>query len=263
MRAGMIDMEANVTLVQNFPAHEAVPDGAGPFPAVVVFHDRFGLTPHVRSVANRLAREGLYALAPNFFAMTSSFSPLAPAFLKPTRVGYFEYEDGPAAQERSATLTDQRAAAIFGQASRFLATRSPVRPGGIGALGFSMGGRLAFLAACIEPDVVRACASFYPRGLGSAAGLSPGQADPLERAADLRAALLLFYGRLDDTIRPEERENVRSRLVALGKDFAIETFPEAGHDFFCPDRPESYRIRASKTAWERTLALFRSRLPGA
>ena len=55
MRGGMIDMESNTTLVQCYPAHEAVPDGQGSFPAVIVAHDRFGLNPHVKGVANRLA----------------------------------------------------------------------------------------------------------------------------------------------------------------------------------------------------------------
>jgi dienelactone hydrolase len=100
VRAGMVDMESNVTLVQNFPAHQAVPEGEGPFPAVIVFHDRFGLTPQVRGVANRLAREGYHVLAPNFYALTSSFSTLAPQFMKGVGVGYFEYGEEAAAASR-------------------------------------------------------------------------------------------------------------------------------------------------------------------
>ena len=38
MRSSMIDMESNTTLVQCYPAHEAIPDGHGPFPAVIVVH---------------------------------------------------------------------------------------------------------------------------------------------------------------------------------------------------------------------------------
>jgi len=255
MRAGMIDLESNTTLVQAFPAHEAVPDGPGPFPTILVLHDRFGLTAQVRGVANRLARAGYCAVAPNFYALPSSFASVAPDFMKTLTVGSYAPEDRAAADERAATLSDQRAEVVFRQAANFLATRARVRPGGLGLLGFSMGGRLAFLAACAMPESVRACAAFYPVGLGGERPSPPGQADPLDRAESLRAPLSLFYGRLDETIHERERERVRSRLTELRKDFHMEVFPEAGHDFFCSDR-ESYRIGASKTAWDQTLDLF-------
>ncbi|MGH9316785.1 MAG: dienelactone hydrolase family protein [Thermoanaerobaculia bacterium] len=54
---------------------------------------------------------------------------------------------------------------------------------------------------------------------------------------------------------------MRERLARLGKDFRIEVFPEAGHDFFCSDR-DSYRIHASKVAWEETLTLLHRTLGG-
>src|SRR6266536_3117420 len=130
MRAGMIDMESNTTLVQCYPAHEAVPDGQGPFPAVVVAHDRFGLNPHAKGIANRLAAAGFYALAPNFYAVT----------------------------------------------------RGRVHPGGVGLLGFSMGGRLAFLAACRNPGEVRAAVCFYPRGIARAAPGQRGEPLPIDLA---------------------------------------------------------------------------------
>jgi hypothetical protein len=35
----------------------------------------------------------------------------------------------------------------------------------------------------------------------------------------------------------------------------MEVFHDAGEDFFCEER-DTYRIHASKVAWEETLALF-------
>jgi len=262
MRAGMIDLESNTTLVQAFPAHEAVPDGSGPFPTILVFHDRFGLTAQLRGVVNRLARAGFCAVAPNFYALPSSFASVAPEFMGTLTVGCFGPEEDAEADERAATLTDERAEAVFRQAARFLDTRARVHAGGLGALGFGMGGRLAFLAACAMPQAISACVAFYPEGLGSERPLFHGQADPLGRAESLTAAVRLFYGGLDDSIHEAQRERVRARLTQLGKDFHIEAFPEAGHDFFCSDR-ESYRIKASKTAWEEALAFFRATLGAA
>jgi carboxymethylenebutenolidase len=262
MHAGMIDMESNTTLVQNFPAHEAIPDGTGPFPAAVVFHDRFGLSTSVRGVANRLAQQGFYTLVPNFYALPSSFASVAPDFMRTLTIGSYDYRDAAAARERELTLTDERAEAVFRQAFTFLATRSRVRSGGVGVLGFSMGGRLAFLSACDAPDQVRACVGFYPAGLGGSAPMPVGQADPLERARNLEAPLRLFYGLLDETIRSGQRERVRSTLAGLGKDFRMEVFRDAGHDFFCSER-DTFRVQAAKSAWEETVALFRSVLGGS
>ena len=256
----MIDMESNTTLVQCYPAHEAVPDGDGPFPAVLLLHDRFGLTPHLRGVANRLARAGFYALAPNLYAFPASFADVAPEFMKSPGPAFFDYSEELAAKERRATLSDERAEAIVTQALAYVAGRSHARIGGVGVLGFSMGGRLALLAACRHPEEIRACVCFYPEGL--ARPLSPRQPPAPDHAEDLRAPLLLFYGAFDEEVRREEREAVHDRLSALGKDFKIEVFPEAPHDFFCSER-DSYRIHASRVAWEETLSLFRRTLPRA
>lgn len=122
-------------------------------------------------------------------------------------------------------------------------------------MGFAMGGRLAFLAACRNPAEVAACVSFYGEGLtgSSPVHLRPA---PLDLAADLRASVLLLYGELDTTIPRRERDTVRDRLTALGKDFRIEVFHDAGQDFFSEEL-DAHRIHASKVAWEATLALLR------
>jgi carboxymethylenebutenolidase len=251
MRSGMIDMESNTTLVQCFPAHEAVPDGQGPFPAVIVAHDQFGLSPHIRGVANRLANSGFYALAPAFYALPTSVADVAPDFLRPTLPIHFGCGDEARADDAAAMLSDERAENIFRQAIGYAMGRGKVRaPGGVGVMGFAMGGRQAFLAACRNPAEVAVCVSFYGRGIAS------GRPAPLDLAADLRASALLFYGELDTTISRREREAVRDRLTALGKNFHIEVFHDAGRDFFSEEL-DAYRIHASKAAWDATLALFR------
>ena len=255
MRSGMIDMESNTTLVQCYPAHEAVPDGNGPFPGVVVVHDRFGLNPLARGIANRLAREGIYALSPNLYGLPTSVADVAPALLRPSGPSSYDYEDEEGADERASTLSDERAQIILHQAFGYARTRSAVRSGGIGVLGFATGGRYAFLASCEFPEDVRACVCFYPPGL---ADPTPGRGrrNALDRAESLRAPLLLFFGELDTAIRRREREEIRAKLQALGKDFSLEVFPDTGGDFFCQER-DTYRIHTSKVAWEMTLDLFR------
>jgi carboxymethylenebutenolidase len=252
----MIDMESNTTLVQCYPAHEAVPDGQGPFPAVVVVHDRFGLSPHIRGVANRLASAGFYALAPSLYALPTSVADVAPEFMRPSRAIHYGYDDESRADDAAASLSQERAEAVLGQAFGYAISRAKVRaPGGVGVLGFSMGARLAFLAACRYPDEVRACVAFYGKRIAGSPSVSHGRPAPLDLAGNLRASLLLFYGELDTTVSRRERDAIRDRLTALGKDFRMEVYHDAGGEFFLEER-DSYRIHASKLAWEETLALF-------
>jgi carboxymethylenebutenolidase len=257
MRSGMIDMESNTTLVQCYPAHEAVPDGAGPFPAVIVAHDRFGLNPYIRGIANRLANSGFYALAPSFYATPTSVADVAPDYMFPTLSVQFAYDDEADADNAASMMSDERAAAIFRQAIGYAISRGKVRaPRGVGVLGFAMGGRQAFLAACRNPDDVAACVSFYGKGIAGPSSAPGAGVSPLDLARTLRASVLLFYGELDTTISRREREAIRQALTALDKDFRMEVFHDAGQEFFSEEL-DTRRIHASKVAWEATLALFR------
>ncbi len=260
VRAGIVDMESNTTLVQGFPAHQAAPARRGPWPAVVVFHDHFGLTPSLRGFANRLAREGFAVLAPNFYALPSSFASVAPDFMRSQTVASFGLDQEEAALERARTLSDERAETISRQAVRYLFGRPAVRPGSLGAVGFGMGARLALAAACALPREIRACVLVGPEGVGEEDPLPPGQRDPLERAGSLAAPVLLFYGQIDTEAREPERQRVRARLATLGKSVTLEVLPGAGPGFFFSDR-EGYRARASRDVWEKTLAFLRGALP--
>ncbi|HEY6147211.1 MAG TPA: dienelactone hydrolase family protein [Thermoanaerobaculia bacterium] len=257
MPGGMIDMESNTTLVQCYPAHEAYPDGAGPFPALLLFHDKFGLTSDFRGTANRLAREGFYTLAPNFYAVCASFADVAPEFMRTAGPSGFGPADESSADSFATGLTDDRAAAVIAQALAYVAGRSHARGGGVGVLGFSMGGRLALRAACLHPDAIRACVAFTPERLTRAR--SAGQPAVLDDVDRLRAPVLILYGGLDENVRAAEREAVRARLADLGKDVTVEVFREAPHDFMFGDR-ETYRVGPSKRAWSATLAFLRQAL---
>ena len=49
------------------PAFLARPEGPGPFPVVILMHERYGLVQHAKDLANHCARDGYAVLAPNFF----------------------------------------------------------------------------------------------------------------------------------------------------------------------------------------------------
>ena len=53
--------------IGNMPAYMARPSGSGPWPAVIVVQEAFGLNDHIKDVTRRVAAEGYLALAPDLF----------------------------------------------------------------------------------------------------------------------------------------------------------------------------------------------------
>src|SRR5579871_5222331 len=63
-----MDVSAHdITCGNGMPAFLAHPAAGGPYPTVILMHERYGLVQHTRDQAMRCARDGFAVLAPNFF----------------------------------------------------------------------------------------------------------------------------------------------------------------------------------------------------
>ena len=60
------------------PVHVFTPDSAGPWPAVIVYMDAFGIRPALLQVGERLADGGYVALVPDLFYRYGAYGPLDP-----------------------------------------------------------------------------------------------------------------------------------------------------------------------------------------
>ena len=121
----------------------------------------------------------------------------------------------------------------------------------IGTLGFCMGGKLSVLTAAANPQTISAAVSFYGGGLAGE-NLRPGQTNPMDEVAKVKAPLLLFYGDNDMFIKPEHVEKFTGKLKELGKNFESKVYAGAGHGFFCDERP-GHNPDAAKDAWGRVV----------
>ncbi len=230
-----------VTLAGSLKGYYAAPKGKGPFPAVVVQMEAFGLNDHIKDVCDRFAQAGYAALAPDFYDGAT-----------------YAYTDVPGAVAKLKTMDDDKAMTEFGQGLDFLATRLEVAKGKVGTVGFCMGGRWAFLAAIAHRDRLKGAACFY--GGGIAANPDPlGRKALLDKAGAIQAPVLLLYGADDALIAAEEHERIALALSTLKKRYTLSVFPNAGHGFFCNAR-ESYMPAAAQEAWETTLGFFKRSL---
>jgi carboxymethylenebutenolidase len=230
----------------------ALPEGDGPFPAVIVIQEIWGLVDHIRDVARRFANEGYVALAPDLYTgewrevMSPERIAAGMAFL---RNAPQEIQRDPSKLEIALSVTPQEErdaikllATLMSPQGRFrfaedllgtieyLKSRPEVDEESIGSIGFCMGGAVSGYLATLSPDL-RAAVIFY------------GQNPPLERVPDIQARVLGIYGgedhRITDTV-PELEEAMRE----AGKSFEHYIYPGAPHAFF-NDTRDNYREEAA------------------
>jgi carboxymethylenebutenolidase len=205
----------------------APPAGRGP--AVVVIQEWWGLVPHVMDVAERFAKEGFLALAPDLYHGRKTTSP---------------DEAGRLLME----LDVERAERDIAGAGAYLLGHPGCATQTFGVVGFCMGGALAQYAATKNPKV-GAAVSFY-------GGFKKVNLE----WENLSGPILLIYGGDDQGVPASQAKPLEEKLRAMGKKVETVVYAGAPHAFFNDTRKEVYRPDAAKDAWRRTLDLFRSSL---
>ena len=222
-------------------AFVARPEGRGRLPGMLVFQEAFGVDKHIRDVAERFARGGYLAIAPELFHRT------APTGFEGNSA------DFQSVMPHVQALNDKNLEADVRAAHDGLLRQSAIDAQRIACVGFCMGGRVSFLANLVLP--LRAAISFYGGGIAKSER-GPGL---LERTTQSHAPIFLFWGGLDKHIGPEQRHDVSEALRAAKKTFASMEFADADHAFFNDTRP-SYNKAAAEQAWALSLAFFKSNL---
>ena len=228
-------IELKVSDGTTMAAYVARPQATGKHPGVMVFQEAFGVNLYIRDIADRFAKEGFTAIAPELFHRT------CPGFEG-------SYTDFSGTQPHVSKLTNDTLEVDVKAAYEWLIEDSQTDSQNIFSIGFCMGGRVSFLADSILP--LKAAVSFY--GGGIAQGL-------LDRAKNLSGPVLMFWGGLDKHILPEHTRAVEDALRAAGKEFGNVTFSYADHGFFC-DQRSAYNEKASKQAWPMTLEFLKYHL---
>lgn len=226
---------------ERMPCYLARPASGGPYPGVVVVMEAFGLNGNIKRITERFAAEGFVAIAPNLYFRQAN-----------NVVGY---DDLPAAIRLMGTLGDDQVVADMTAAIDYLKELKEVKPS-FATVGYCMGGRVAFLTACRNPDV-KATAPYYGGGM-SRPGPGGGKA-PLDYVAGLKAPVLAFFGGKDAFIPLAEVDKFRDALKAANKPADVVLYNDADHGFMCDDRPSHHPAHA-KEAWARTVAFFKERL---
>jgi carboxymethylenebutenolidase len=203
----------------------AVPDGDGPFPAVILIHEWNGLVDRVREVADALAAEGYVALAADLFSGQTGSNP-----------------DENRALTTAARDNPEAMIANLDAAVAFLRERDDVT-GRIGAMGWCFGGGVA-LSFGLDGEHHEATAIFYGQLL-----------DDPEVLAHLPHEVWGTFAREDRGPSPEQVESFRVALDAAGVAHDLHIYDEVNHGFWLHvDQDPDLRAAPALDAWERLKA---------
>jgi carboxymethylenebutenolidase len=223
------------------PAYVARPSGDGPFAAVILLQEIFGITPELQHIADMLAAEGYLTVLPALFHRTD------PHFLAP-------YDTDGMTRGRAAVnvlshddvRSDIRAAIdwVRGQ---------PDATGEVATWGFCWGGSVAFMSATF--DDIRAAISFY----GAQIVKSPydGRPPMLDYTPKIQAPLFLVFGGMDQSISGSDIQTIQDTLIANEKAFSLTMYREEGHAFFRFAGTPQAAVHAPE-AWQRVLAFLQN-----
>jgi carboxymethylenebutenolidase len=207
-----------------------LPEGQGPWPAVVVIHDILGYGPDKESINERIARAGYVALTPNLYSRGGRIRCITRVMRE-------------LMTQRGRALDDILAARDHLQAM-------PECTGRVGIAGFCMGGQFALV---MSPKGFGASAPFYgtplPRSISKT----------LEGACPIVAS---FGGR--DPLGRGSPDRLREATAAKQIATDIKVYPGVGHSFAnnIPGQPLlritgfGYDRDATEDAWRRVFMFF-------
>ncbi len=204
---------------------------SGSGPGIVVIQEIFGVNSFVRRTADRLAEEGYVVYAPDLFwrirpGIDLGYSPeeWQQAF------GLFQtFDVDKGIEDIAATIAALRV--------------DPTQAGGVGCVGFCLGGKLAMLTAA-RTDV-ECAVSYYGVGLEA----------HVNEVHNITCPILFHFAELDSYATPEARAGVQESFAGKAN-AAFHTYVGNDHAFSRPEG-EHYDKVAAGIAYERTMGLFR------
>ncbi|MFI1568599.1 dienelactone hydrolase family protein [Streptomyces sp. NPDC020490] len=223
------------------------PGDGGPHPGVLLFMDAFGIRPHLRSMADRLASAGYTVLLPNVFhrhGRTPVFD--LPEFIDPAARPEIWQQISPVMRSLTPDLAMRDAGAYL----RWMADSPLVADGPVALTGYCMGARLALRTAGAYPDRVAAAAGFHGGQLATDAPDSPHLA-----AGNITAEL--YFGHADDdpSMPPEQMKILEDALTAAGVRHRCEVYPGARHGYTQADTA-AYQKEGAERHWAVLLDLL-------
>jgi len=205
------------------------PSGKGPFPAIIVIHEWWGLNDWVKDQASKLADQGYEALAIDLYRGKVATTP-------------------DMAHEIMRGVPEDRAKRDLHAAFEFLQSQPNVKKDRIGAIGWCMGGGYSLDVALQEPTLAADVINYGHL------------ATDAESVRKINAPVLGLFGGQDHGITPDDVHKFEASMKQQGKKIDITIYDDAGHAFENPNNKDGYRGADAADAWKRTVDFLAANL---
>jgi carboxymethylenebutenolidase len=217
-------------------AYVARPDGAGPFPGIVLVHHLPGWDELYQEFARRFANHGYTVIAPDLYCRNGHGTPDEVA-------GKVRAEGG---------VADSQVAADCEAAMNWLRAQ-PTSNGKVGIIGTCSGGRHTVMVAS-KVKGFDAAVDLWGGGVVQEPTEKQPTA-PIDMTADLSAPLLGIFGNDDQRPTPAEVDQHEEALKKAGKTYEFHRYDGAGHAFWYHDRG-AFRPQQAMQSWELVFGWF-------
>ena len=222
-------MNKELTQLGTVSGYPAKPTGKGPWPAVIVIQEWWGLDAQTKSIADRFASIGYLAFAPDLY-----------------HGELVQLGDGDTAMK---LVQKYGATALTDLQNLYDALKKhPDCNGKIGSVGFCYGGRMSLSLGITRP--LDAICTFYGGGMQQVFDQLPA----------IKAPVLGLFGDKDQSIPVGTIEQFDKLLDEVGVEHEVVVYPNSGHAFFRDSDPSVYKPEAAKDAWERVTKFFNKKL---
>ena len=218
-----------LTQIGPLSGHLAKPEGDGPWPALIVIQEWWGLDAQTKSIADRFAKEGYLAFAPDVYH--GELAQLGDHEKAMSLVQKY----GPTAPDELVKVFD--------------ALKShPECNGKVGSVGFCFGGRMSLTIGINRP--LDAICTFYGGGMQQI----------FDKLNAVHCPVLGLFGDKDESIPVGTVEQFDKLLDEIGVEHEVIVYPNSVHAFFRDSDPNVYKPEAAKDAWERVKKFFANNL---
>lgn len=200
-------------------AYLAEPEGKGPFPALIVIHEWWGLKNWIKQNADDFAKRGYVSLAIDLYRGKST-------------------DDPKVARELMMSVPGERAITDLKSAFNFLENKPDINKQKIGSIGWCMGGGYSLQAALNENNLA-ACVINYGRTVTDEKELKK-----------IKCPILGIFGEKDPNLTPKVVKEFKDALNKAGKKNKIIDYKGVSHAFMNPGNKTGYSKQVSEKAWK-------------
>jgi carboxymethylenebutenolidase len=211
------------------PAFVAIPSSGGPYPTVVLMHERYGFVKHTRDQAIRCARDGYAVIAPSFFHKHPDLTVLA--------AGDSRYD-----------MTDPESVELMKAALAAMKGFPAANPEKVAVCGYCQTGRHPLVFAAEVP--ISAAVVWYGAAATREWPVTPLQPRTLDEViSKLPCPVFAAFGEADHIISIPEVIRFRNSLEANNKSYEIYVYKDAPHGWLNDTMPGRYRKPQADAGW--------------